>query len=50
MVQFTTVRYSGTERSGAVNVDLELIRGTSASPFNITVIPSEQSPVSAQGT
>ena len=30
-------------------VTLELVRGTSAYPFNVTVTPSEQSPVSAKG-
>ena len=30
-------------------VNLELTRGTSASPFDVTVTPSEQSPVSAEG-
>jgi len=49
MVQFTTTSYFGTERSGAVNVGLVLFGGTSASPFSVTVTPSEQSPVSAQG-
>ena len=34
---------------GFVMVDLELTRGTSANPFNVIVIPSEQSPVSAEG-
>ena len=28
---------------------LKLIRGTSAYPFNVTVTPLEQSPVSAEG-
>ena len=28
---------------------VELVRGTSAYPFNVTVTPSEQSPVSAEG-
>ena len=49
MVQFTSTTYSGTEASGFVNVDVELIGGTSTSPFNVMVTPSEQSPVSAQG-
>ena len=30
-------------------ITLELIKGTSVSPFSVTVTPSEQSPVSAQG-
>ena len=32
-----------------MNVDVTLTGGTSASPFNVTVTPSEQSPVSAEG-
>ena len=32
-----------------VMVNLELTGGTSASQFSITVTPSEQTPVSAQG-
>ena len=34
---------------GFVEVSLELTGGTSASPFSVTVTPSEQSPVSAEG-
>ena len=30
-------------------VDLELVGGTSASAFDVTVTPSEQLPVSARG-
>ena len=30
-------------------VKLELTNGVSSNPFNVTVTPSEQSPVSAQG-
>ena len=48
-VQFSRGTYSGTEASGFVNVDVILTGGTSASPFNVTVTPSEQSPVSAEG-
>ena len=49
MVQFSDRTYSGTEASGFVNVDVALIGGTSATPFGVTVTPSEQSPVSATG-
>ena len=41
--------YTGSENMGFVIITLELIKGTSANPFNVTVTPSEQSPVSAQG-
>ena len=34
---------------GFVTVNLELTGGTSANPFDVTVTPSEQSPVSAGG-
>ena len=42
-------KYTGLESTGFVIITLDLIKGTSASPFNVTVTPSEQSPVSAQG-
>lgn len=49
MVQFSDRTYSGTEASGFVNVAVTLIGGTSATPFGVTVTPSELSPVSAEG-
>ena len=48
-VQFSQDRFTGTEDSGFIVVNLVLSGGTSASPFNVTVTPSEQLPVSAQG-
>ena len=48
-VRFTQDQFTGSEATGFVLVNLELTRGTSASPFNVAVTPSEQSPVSAQG-
>ena len=48
-VIFAQPTFSGEENSGSVNVVLQLVGGTSASPFSVTVTPSEQSPVSAQG-
>ena len=48
-VSFVSSRYTGREASGFVLVTVELVRGTSAYPFNVTVTPSEQSPVSAEG-
>ena len=48
-VRFVSNRYTGLEASGFVLVTVELARGTSAYPFNVTVTPSEQSPVSAEG-
>ena len=41
--------FIGIEGKKFVRVDLELVGGTSAYPFNVTVTPSEQSPVSAEG-
>ena len=48
-VRFTQTWYSGSEATGSVMVTLELTRGVSSNPFNVTIIPSEQSPVSAEG-
>ena len=48
-VRFTQTQFIGSESIGFVMVDLELTRGTSASPFDVFVTPSEQSPVSAEG-
>ena len=46
-VQFSQDRFIGSEASGFVMVNLELIGGSSASPFTVMVTPSQQSPVSA---
>ena len=48
-VRFAQTQSNGSEATRFVRVDLELIGGTSAHPFNVTVTPSEQSPVSAEG-
>jgi len=48
-VQFLQNRFIGIEDSGFITVILQLSGGRSASSFSVTVIPSEQSPVSAQG-
>ena len=48
-VRFTQDQFTGSEATRFVVVNLELVGGTSASSFNVTVTPSEQSPVSAQG-
>ena len=48
-VRFTQSSYSAMERTGFVDVELELVGGTSADPFNVFVTPSEQSPASAEG-
>ena len=48
-VRFTQDQFAGSETTGFVIVNLELDGGTSAYPFNVTITPSEQSPVSAEG-
>ena len=48
-VWFTRTQYTGSEATGFAMVTLELVGGTSSNPFNVTVTPSEQSPVSAEG-
>ena len=48
-MRFTQNQFIGSEAMGFVTVNLELTGGTSASPFDVTVTPSEQSPVSAEG-
>ena len=48
-VRFTQTQYTGLEATGYVMVTLEIIKGSSSNPFNVTVTPSEQSPVSAEG-
>ena len=48
-VRFEQRQYTDSEATGFVTVALELVGGTSSNPFNVTVTPSEQSPVSAKG-
>ena len=48
-VRFTQDQFPGSEAIGFVIVYLELHGGTSAYPFNVTVTPLDQSPVSAEG-
>ena len=48
-VRFEQRQFLGSEAMGFVMVDLELVDGTSASDFDVTVTPSEQTPVSAEG-
>ena len=49
LVSFVSQQFTGSEKEGYMLISLKLVNGTSAYPFNVTVIPSEQSPVSAQG-
>ena len=48
-VIFTQDQFAGSEAAGFVLVSLELDGGTSESPFDVTVTPSQQSPLSAEG-
>jgi len=48
-VRFTQAQYTGSEDTGFILVTLELVGGTSSKPFDVTVTPLEQSPVSAEG-
>ena len=48
-VRFTQDQFPGSEVTRFVIVNVELHGGTSVYPFNVTVTPSEQSPVSAEG-
>ena len=47
-VRFTHNQFDGSEAAESVFVSLELVGGTSASSFSVTVTPSIQSPVSAK--
>ena len=49
MVQFSQPNYTTSESSGVVPVTLMLEGGTSDSDISVTVIPSDQSPLSAEG-
>ena len=48
-VQFSQGSFTGTEADGFVLVNVVLVGGSSDSSFDVTVTPSEQSPVSARG-
>ena len=48
-VEFSQSDYTSSEQSGVVPVTLVLRGGTSTSDITVTVIPSDQSPVSAEG-
>ena len=49
MVRFTQDQYNGSEAVQSVIITLELVGGTFPDTFNVTVIASEKSPVSAEG-
>ena len=48
-VRFAKEQYTGSEAVGFMIVTLEIAGGISSNPFSVTVTPSEQSPVSAEG-
>ena len=48
-VQFSRANYFGLETIGIVAVNLLLEGGTSTNDITVTVIPSDRSPVSAEG-
>ena len=49
-VRFAKEQYTGSEAVGFIIVTLEIAGGISSNPFSVTVTPSEQSPVSAEGS
>ena len=49
MVQFSHSTFTADEASGVLPVTLSLVGGTSAINFTVTVTPSDQSPLSAEG-
>ena len=48
-VEFSSREFAGYEYSGIISVNLVLKGGVSDEILSVTVIPSDQSPVSAQG-
>ena len=48
-MQFSQTNYFDIETSGMVTVTLLLGGGTSSNDITVTVMPSDQSPISAEG-
>ena len=48
-VEFASGQFTGSESSGFIEVIVRVTGGVSGAPITVTVIPSEQSPVSAMG-
>lgn len=48
-IEFTQSAFTGNESSGVIPVILVLRGGTSSSDISVTVTPSDQSPLSAEG-
>ena len=49
VMQFSQSTFSASESIGKISVTLLLEGGTSDSNISVTVIPSDQSPISAEG-
>ena len=49
IVEFVSGQFTGSESSGSIEVVVRITGGTSNTPINVTVTPTEQSPVSAMG-
>ena len=50
MVAFTQSSFTGVESTGSLNASLELIGGTFSTQLSVAVTPSQQTPVSAEGS
>lgn len=50
MIEFSLPNYADHESSGNISVTLLLRGGISSTDINVTVIPSNQSPLSAEGS
>ena len=49
VVGFSAPSFAGTEISGGVQVDLDIMGGVPSQFLRVSVIPSQSSPVSAEG-
>ena len=50
MVAFTQSSFAGVESTESLNASLELIGGTFSTQLSVAVTPSQQTPVSAEGS
>ena len=49
VVGFSAPSFAGTEISGGVQVELDIMGGVPSQLLRVSVIPSQSSPVSAEG-
>lgn len=49
VVGFSAPSFAGTEISGGIQVDLDIMGGVPSQPIRVGVTPSQSSPVSAEG-